>query len=108
MIIHDRRTSTVLRLAHWEFNSIDHKVIASHLFEQEVSVVRRTGDKVLGQLEEGLEQLQGQVFSRRLAEEVRDDEESAAGNDLLLNAGRALHQLAYEAHQLRTESERDR
>ena len=55
-----------------------------------------------------LEQLQGQVFSRRLAEEVRDDEESAAGNDLLLNAGRALHQLAYEAHQLRTESERDR
>ena len=48
------------------------------------------------------------MFSRRLAEEVRDDEESAAGNDLLLNAGRALHQLAYEAHQLRTESERDR
>jgi hypothetical protein len=59
----------------WQNKTIRHLAINntnqnSNLFEQEISVVRRTGDKVLGQLEEGLEQLQSQVFSRRLAQKV--------------------------------------
>jgi hypothetical protein len=37
---------------------------------------------------------------------VRDDEKATAGDDLLLDAGRALHQLADEAHQLGAEKDK--
>ena len=72
----------------------------SNLFEQEISVVRWTGDQILGQLKERLEQLQGQVLPGRLAQQVRDHQEPSTRDDLLLDAGGALHQLADEAHQL--------
>ena len=54
----------------------------SYLFEQEVCVVRRTRDEVLGQLEERLKQVQGKVLTRRLPQEVRNYEKASAGNDL--------------------------
>ena len=62
----------------------------SYLFEQEVCVVRRTRDEVLGQLEERLKQVQGKVLTRRLPQEVRNYEKASAGNDLGDEGGKCL------------------
>ena len=56
--------------------------VPSYLFEQEVCVVRRTGDQVLGQLEKRLQQVQGQVLARGLAQQVRDHKKPATRNNL--------------------------
>ena len=50
-----------------------------------------------------LQQLEREVLAGGSAQQVRDDEEAAAGDHLLLYRGRRLHQLADEAHQLRAE-----
>ena len=80
------------------------QTVVQELLEQQVAVVGGAGDQVLGQLEEGVEQVGGEVVPAGLGEQVRDDEEAAAGDDLLLDAGAALHQLADELHQAGAEA----
>ena len=80
------------------------QTVIQQLLEQQVTVGRGAGDQVLGQLEEGVEQVRGQVFPARAGQQVRDDEEPAASDDLLLDAGAAHDQLADELHQARAEA----
>ena len=80
------------------------QAVVQQLLEQQVAVVGGAGDQVLGQLEEGVEQVGGEVIPAGLGEQVRDDKEAAAGDDLLLDAGAALHQLADELHQAGAEA----
>ena len=75
------------------------ETVVEELFEEQVGRVGGAGDEVLGQLEEGLEEVEGEVLARAAAEQVGDDEEAAAGDDLLLDGGRGLDQLADEGHQ---------
>ena len=68
------------------------QAVIKKLLEQEITVVGGTGDEILGQLEEGVEEVGGEVLPAGLGEEVGDDKEASAGNDLLLDAGAALYQ----------------
>ena len=80
------------------------QTVIQQLLEQQVTVVSGAGDQVLGQLEEGVEQVRSQVLSAGPGQEVGDDQEPTACDDLLLNAGASHHQLADELHQTRAEA----
>ena len=75
------------------------QAVVQQLLQQEVAVVGGAGHQVLGQLQEGVEEVRGEVLPAGPSQQVGDHEEAAAGNDLLLDAGAALHQLADELHQ---------
>ena len=80
------------------------QAVVQQLLQQEVAVVGGTSDEVLGQLQEGVEEVGGQMLPAGPGQEVGDDEEAAARDDLLLYAGAALHQLADELHQAGAET----
>ena len=80
------------------------QTVIQQLLEQQVTVGRGAGDQVLGQLEEGVEQVRGQVLPARAGQKVGDDEEPASSDDLLLDAGAPHDQLADELHQARAEA----
>ena len=80
------------------------QAVVQQLLQQEVAVVGGAGHQVLGQLQEGVEEVRGEMFPAGPGQEVGDDEEAAARNDLLLNAGAALHQLTDELHETGAEA----
>ena len=74
------------------------------LLEQQVTVGGGAGDQVLGQLEEGVEQVCSEMLPAGPGQEVGDDQEPAASDDLLLDAGAPHHQLTDKLHQARAEA----
>ena len=80
------------------------QTMIQELLEEKVTVVGGAGDEVLGELEEGVEEVSSEVVTTGLAEEVGDDEEASASDHLLLDAGAALHQLTDELHQTRAQT----
>ena len=80
--------------------------MVKELLEKEIRVWRGASDQVLGQLKESTQQVLGQVGpwpTLGPTQQVRDDKEPPARNDLLLDGCRGLHQVADETHQFGTE-----
>ena len=80
------------------------QTVIQQLLEQQVTVISGAGDQVLGQLEESVEQVRGEVLPAGPGQQVGDHQEPSAGDDLLLDAGAPHHQLADELHQARAEA----
>ena len=80
------------------------QAMVQQLLQQEVAVVGGTRHEILGQLEEGVEEVSSEVVPTGPGQQVGDDEEAAARDDLLLDAGASLHQLADELHQTGAEA----
>ena len=80
------------------------QTVIQKLLQQKITVVGGTGDGILGQLEEGVEEVRGEVLPAGLGQEVGDDQEAPTSDDLLLDAGAALHQFTDELHQTRTKT----
>lgn len=76
------------------------EAVVQHLLEEQVRVGGGASDQVLGELQEGVEQLRRQVGPGGPAQQVRHHQKAAAGDHLLLDGRRRLYQLADEAHQL--------
>lgn len=76
-------------------------MLKSYLFEQQVGVGRAAGDEVLGEVQEGGQRVGRQVVAAAALQHVRDDEEPAALQHVLLHRAARLHQRAHEPQQLR-------
>ena len=73
--------------------------MVEQLLEEDVGVGRRRRDEELGQIQEGVEDVQRQVVARQPLQQVADHQEAAVLHHLLLHRRRALDQLAQERHQ---------
>ncbi|KAF9417493.1 hypothetical protein HW555_005416, partial [Spodoptera exigua] len=78
------------------------QVVGRHHVEQ-VGVRRAAGDEVLGEVQEGGQRVGRQVVAAAALQHVRDHEEPAALQHVLLHRAARLHQRAHEPQQLRTE-----
>lgn len=74
----------------------------THLFQQQIGIRRAASDEVFGQVQEGGERVRSEVVAAAALQHVRDDEEAAALQHVLLHRAARLHQRAHEAEQLRT------
>lgn len=75
----------------------------TYLLEQQIRIRRAASDKMFGEMQEGGERVGREVVAAAALQHVRDDEEAAALQHVLLHRAARLHQRAHEPQQLRAE-----
>lgn len=72
----------------------------TYLLEQQIAIGRQAGDQILGQVQEGSQDLQGQVLAGGALQHKGDHQEAAVLDHVLLHGLGRFHQLANEAQEL--------
>jgi len=72
----------------------------TYLLEQQITVGRQAGDQILGEVQEGSQDLEGEVFAGGALQHERDDQEAPILDHVLLHRLRCFHQFTDEAQQL--------
>lgn len=86
------------------YNRTSNKHSKTHLFEQQLTVWAKTGNKVLCKSKEWAKHLCRQMVPGRSLKHVADDKEPSVLDHVLLDCLRTFHQLTDKTQQLRTET----